>query len=132
MPFKISKEEAQTRSQLIEGLNSAAADIVASVAVYNSQVEDLRTPVEIAVTKYNELLSEARDLCSSIAEEAEQDLGDRDEDWLDTDRGQSAQEWQTLWEGIELSDIDFQWPDELEIDIDSHADDLKDLPEEAY
>jgi hypothetical protein len=36
-----------------------------------------------------------------------------------------------LWEGIELDDIDFQWPDELEISIDDHADSLKDLPEEA-
>jgi hypothetical protein len=131
MPFKISKEDARTKSILIEDLTLAAARIDESVDHYNKTVEGLRTPVELAVTKYNELVSKARELVTHIAEEAEQDIGDRDEKWLDTDRGQSCQSWQESWDGIELDDIDYQWPDELEIDVTDYAQELKDLPDEA-
>jgi hypothetical protein len=131
MPFKISKEELRTRTQLIEDLALAAADIDQCVSVYNDQVGGLRTPVELAVTKYNELVSKARELCSEIAQEAEQDLGDKSEKWLDSERGIAAQSWVESWDGIELDDLDFQWPDELEIEIPDYPDDLKDLPEEA-
>jgi hypothetical protein len=131
MPFKISKEEAKTRSQLIEDLELAATEIDQCVDVYNTQVNLLRTPVEVAVTKYNELVAKARDFCSSISNQAELDLGDKSEKWMEGEKGQAAQSFQESWGGIELDDLDFQWPDELEIDIDNHADDLKDLPEEA-
>jgi hypothetical protein len=131
MPFKISKEELRTRTQLIEDLALAAADIDQCVSVYNDQVGGLRTPVELAVTKYNELVSKARELCSEITQEAEQDLGDKSEKWLDSERGIAAQSWVESWDGIELDDLDFQWPDELEIEIPDYPDDLKDLPEEA-
>jgi hypothetical protein len=131
MPFKITKEEAKTRSLLIEELGLAAARIEESVDHYNSQVNDLRPPVEIAVTKYNELVTKARDLCSHISEEAEQDMGDRSEKWMESEKGQAAQSWQESWSGIDLDDVDFQWPDELEIEIPDYDSDLKDLPEEA-
>jgi hypothetical protein len=131
MPFKITKEEAKTRSQLIEDLGQAAADIDQCVAVYNDQVGGLRHPVEIAVTKYNEIVSKARDLCSDISQKAEQDIGDKSEKWLDTVKGQGAIAWQESWGGIDLDDIDFQWPDELEIEIPDYDSDLRDLPEEA-
>jgi hypothetical protein len=131
MPFKLTSEQARTKSKLTEELILAAADIDQAVTVYNDQVGGLRTPVETAVTKYNEILAKARDLCQNIAEEADQDLGDHDEEWLDTDRGQAAQSYQESWEEIELDDIDYQWPEELEIDITDHTTDLKDLPEEA-
>jgi hypothetical protein len=131
MPFKMTKEELKTRTLLIEELTLAADRIEESVNAYNKSVEDLRSPVELAVTKYNELVAKARELCTHIAEEAEQDLGDKDEEWLDTEKGEAAQSWVELWEEIELSDIDYQWPDELEIDVTNYADQLKDLPEEA-
>jgi hypothetical protein len=131
MPFKISKEDARTKALLIDDLNIAANAIDQTVDEYNQKVNALRTPVEIAVTKYNELVSKARDLCNKIAEEAEQDIGDKSEDWLDTDRGQAVQSWQESWDEIELDDMDFQWPDDLEITIPDYPDELKDLPDEA-
>jgi hypothetical protein len=131
MPFKLTKEELQTRTQLIDELGLAAVRIEESVDHYNLEVDHLRSPVEIAVTKYNELVSKARELCSSISQKAELDIGDRSEAWLESDKGSAAQAWQESWEGISLDEIDYQWPDELEINIQDHADDLKDLPEEA-
>jgi hypothetical protein len=50
---------------------------------------------------------------------------------MESERGVAAQAWQESWEGIELDDVDYQWPDELEIEIPDYSDDLKDLPEEA-
>jgi hypothetical protein len=116
---------------LIEDLALAAARIEESVAHYNLETDPLRTPVELAVTKYNELVAKAREFCSEVARQTELDIGDKSEKWLESERGEAAQSWQDLWEGIELDDIDYQWPDELEIEIPSHSDDLKDLPEEA-
>ena len=131
MPFRLTKEEARTKSVLTEDLILAASAIDEAVDLYNKSVEDLRSPVEIAVTKYNQLLSKARELCKEVAEEAEQDIGDKDEDWLETEKGLAAQSYQESWDSIELDDIDYQWPEELEIEIPDHADELKDLPEEA-
>jgi hypothetical protein len=131
MPFKLTKEELKTRTLLIDELALAAVRIEESVAHYNSQVEALRTPVEIAVTKYNELVSKARDLCIGIAGRADQDLGDKSEQWMESERGMAAQSWQESWDGVELDDVDYQWPDELEIDLPDYDSDLKDLPEEA-
>jgi plasmid maintenance system antidote protein VapI len=131
MPFRLTKEELRTRTQLIDDLNIAATAIDQAVAQYNLDVDHLRTPVELAVTKYNELVAKARDLCVQVAGRAEQDLGDKSEEWMETEKGLASQSWQESWDGIELDDLDFQWPDELEISIDDHADSLKDLPEEA-
>jgi hypothetical protein len=131
MPFKITKEEARTRSQLIEDLGLAASAVEEAIDHYNSQVNDLRPPVEIAVTKYNELASKARELCSAISNQAEQDMGDRSEKWMESEKGQAAQVWQESWGSIDLDDVDYQWPDELEIEIPEYDSDLRDLPEEA-
>jgi hypothetical protein len=129
--FKLTKEELQTRTQLIDELGLAAARIEESVDHYNLEVDHLRTPVELAVTKYNELVSKARDLCSAVSNQAEQDLGDKSEKWMESERGLAAQSFQESWDGIELDDVDYQWPDELEISIPDYPDQLKDLPEEA-
>jgi hypothetical protein len=131
MPFKLTKDELQTRTQLVEDLGLAATAIDQAVAHYNTEVNNLRSPVEVAVTKYNELVAQALELCSTISQKAELDIGDRSEAWLEGERGLAAQAWQESWEGISLDEIDYQWPDELEIDIPDHADDLKDLPEEV-
>jgi hypothetical protein len=131
MPFKLTKDELRTRTQLIDDLNIAATAIDQAVATYNDQIEGLRPPVEIAVTKYNELVSKARDLCIQVAGQADQDLGDKSEDWMETERGIAAQSWQESWDNVELDDVDYQWPDDLEITIPDYPDDLKDLPEEA-
>jgi hypothetical protein len=131
MPFKLSKDEIQIRKELIEDLILAGEEIDKSIVQYNLDVNDLRSPVEEAVTKFNDLCSKARELCSGIAQEAEQDLGDKSEKWMESEKGQAAQAWQELWAEIELDDIDYQWPDELEIEIPNYPDSLSDLPEEA-
>jgi hypothetical protein len=131
MPFKLSKDELQIRTELIEDLILAGEEIDKSVSRYNRDVESLRSPVEASVSKFNEVLTKARELCSGIATEAEQDLGDKSEKWMESEKGIAAQAWQESWAEIVLDDVDYQWPDELEIDIPTYPDDLAGLPDEA-
>jgi hypothetical protein len=129
--FALTKDESATLSRLIDDIASSKAKIEQTITIYNQQVEVLRSPVESAVTELNNHLAEARTLCSSVAARAQAKIDDKTEKWEESDEGEAATVWQSSWDGIELDDLDFQWPDELMIDIPSYDEDLEDLPKEA-
>jgi hypothetical protein len=112
-------------------MTAAGKKIEEAVSEYNQEVEKLRTPVELAVTEYNELVGEARTLCSEVAAIASDSIGDKSEKWQEGDKGQAAQEWADAWDGVDLSDMDYQWPDELVIEIPTYDSDLQELPVSA-
>lgn len=128
--FQLTREQSANLTKLVEDLQTAKAKISEAVDKYNESVSELRAPVEVVVTEYNEILGEVRTLCNTVANKAQDAVDEKSESWQDSDRGQSAIEWQLAWEGIELDDVDYQWPDELTIESPQHDQDLQDLPEE--
>lgn len=130
MSFSLTKDEAQELAILITRLETAKDEISSAVQSYNEAIEPLRIPVEEAVTAYNSILEEARALVTGITEKAESAFGDKSEKWQDGDQGQEVREWIDSWDGIELDDVDYQWPDDLSIDLPTYDTDLRDLPTE--
>lgn len=129
MPFKLTKDQAAEKSRLTDEIVGAKAKIEQAMQAYNTSVAALRPPVEEVVTQLNNLLAEAREFCSGIAAKAQDDIDEKSDKWQDSDAGQAAMEWQQGWEGVELDDLDYQWPDELEIDIPDYDEALEDLEE---
>jgi hypothetical protein len=128
---QLTKEQSGNIAKLIDELTLAGKKIEIAVSTYNQDVEKLRAPVEIAVTEYNEIVSEARTLCSDVANKITSYISDKSEKWQESDKGQAVQEFADAWEGVDLSDIDYAWPDELIIEIPTYDSDLEELPQEA-
>lgn len=131
MTFALTKTELSQFTNLLTELTSARGKIDQVVTIYNQQTEALRPPVEEAITGYNSILAKVRDFTSGIAARGREELDNKSEKWLESDTGQSAEEWTESWETVELDDIDFQWPDELTIDLDDYLENLEDLPQAA-
>lgn len=131
MTFALTKTELSQFTNLLTELTSARGKIDQVIMIYNQQVEALRPPVEEAITGYNSILAKVRDFTSGIAARGREELDNKSEKWLESDTGQSAEEWTESWETVELDDIDFQWPDELTIDLDDYLESLEDLPQAA-
>lgn len=131
MTFALTKTELSQFTNLLTELTSARGKIDQVVTIYNQQTEALRPPVEEAITGYNSILAKVRDFTSGISARGREELDNKSEKWLESDTGQSAEEWTESWETVELDDIDFQWPDELTIDLDDYLENLEDLPQAA-
>lgn len=131
MPPKLTKDELATLSKLTDDLTTKGAMIDQQVSIYNNQVEALRTPVEVAVTDFNNVVEEARQFCQSIATRVEDEITGKSESWQNSDAGQSAAEFRDSWDTIDLSDLDFAWPDELTIEVSELDTELDELPKEA-
>jgi hypothetical protein len=131
MSFQLTKEQNGRLDKYIDDLTIIGQRITAAVSDYNAEVEQLRPPVEVAVTEYNELLGEVRQLVSDIVAKGNESIDEKSEKWQEGERGEAAQEWVDAWEGIDLSDLDYQWPDDLTIDIPDYDAELENLPQEA-
>lgn len=131
MSFSLTKTETETFDKLTEDLAQKSKLIEEAVSVYNIAVQPLRIPVEEAVTEYNQILLEVRELRNTIVTKAQDNFSGKSEKWQESDSGQAAEEWINSWEEIDLDDIDYQWPDELTIDLPDHANDLETMATEA-
>lgn len=131
MPFKLTKEELATRAALVQDLTEAANRLDVAVSEYNKMVDEHRPDVEKILSDYNNILSRAEEFCSGIAGTAETDMGDKSEKWMESEKGEAAQEYVNAWEGITLDEITIDWPDELVVGELGHATELDELPQEA-
>lgn len=131
MAFKLNKDEKARRDQLVKDLQEHVSKLEDAVNVYNDETAKLRAPVETALAAYNEIAEQARGFAEDIANQADSDISDKSEKWQEGERGQAATEWKDAWEGIDISEVEVEWPEDLTIEAPSHADDLEQLPEEA-
>jgi capsule polysaccharide export protein KpsE/RkpR len=131
MAFKLTKEEKTRRDQLVRDLGSLICQIEDEVNNYNAEVEKLRTYVEPVVKRYNALAAEAEGFREDIVGRLDVEYDDKSEKWQDGDRGQEVRSWIDEWENLDLSEIEVEWPDELEIERPSGPDDLEGLSEDV-
>lgn len=131
MAFKLTKAEGEQRTELVEKLGKAVAQLEDDVREYNEKVGELRAPVEAALAAYNALVEEARGFCEDIVNERETDYDGKSEKWQEGDKGEAARSWIDEWQNVDLSELEIEFPDDLEVDAPTHADDLQNLPEEA-
>lgn len=130
MPFKLSKDELAQRDLLIDKLNAASSALTDAINAYNEGIALLKEPAERALEAYNEAAVAAREFAADIASQAEQDMSEKSEKWLESDRGQAAEAFKQEWESAELDDIELEFPEELSFDDPDYAATLDGIPTE--
>jgi hypothetical protein len=131
MAFKLTKQEAEDRSKIINDLREAWGKIESAVEEYNKEMNSLWDNITSEVVAYNEVLSKARTFATDISSRVDQEFGEKSEKWQEGDAGQDADEWKGEWENIDLSDLEPDQPEDLDIDEPSHAEDLEGIADEA-
>lgn len=129
--FKLSKQDTQRKAGYVEDLEKAWGELGQAIATYNAEAEKLRAPVEAAVTRYNEVLGEARGFVEDVASQADSDFDEKSEKWQESDKGEAASEYRDAWQNIELDDLTLDWPDAFGIQDPDHVCELGELPVEA-
>jgi hypothetical protein len=131
MAFKLSKDELKRRDDYVKDLNYKWLAVQEAIEQYNERTAALQADVDKAVEEYNETLNEARGFVEDIASEASDEIDDKSEKWQESEKAEAAIEWKDAWEMIDLEEITINYPNDLEIESVSHADDLEALPEAA-
>lgn len=131
MGFKLTKAEIDRRDEIVAELREKYADVEKAVDEFNNEVARMKGPIADAINAYNEKVETARGFCEDIASTREGEFDDKSENWQESERGQSVQEWISEWEGADCSEIEEIEINEIEAPESSIADDLEALPTEA-
>lgn len=126
--FKLTKAELAKRDDLVAALEIASGVLSDAVDEFNASLAASREKLEAIVNDYNETLSKARDFVEDIAQSRRDEWNDKSERWQEGEAGQNASAFVDAWEGIELDDIEIDFPEPIdELDI-AHRDDLENAP----
>jgi hypothetical protein len=128
--MKLTKTQLAEREALVAKLSEAALAVSAAVDKFNLMVDDLKTPVGLALEAYNAVVDECRDLVERVVEEAEAEFDSKSERWQDSPRGQAASAFKAQWEDVGLEPVDLDLPDEVSFDDPEYSDVLNALPAE--
>jgi ClpP class serine protease len=128
---KLTKEQEERRTKILLELREAAQEVESKVGNYNAARDQAWADVEAAVEHYNTVRGEAEELRDEVVNDAQAAIGDKSENWQESDKGQEAASWVEEWENLELDELSVDEPDELSADEPSHADDLENLPGES-
>ena len=128
MAFKLTRDEENELEKLKKKLSEDYTAIDAALSSYNEELTALQEHVQEQINFYNNSLSELRSFAENIAAERRNEYEDKSESWQDGDNGQAADEWISTWENADLEDVAIEFPGELTIDFEDHAE--TDLPSE--
>jgi hypothetical protein len=130
MAFKLDKQELASKAELIEELTAQRSNLDGAIEAFNDALTTARDALQAAIDDYNDKLEGAREFAGEIAAQADSDMSDKSERWLEGDRGQNAEAWKSEWENATFEPIEIDMPDEISCDADDHAEMLDQLPDE--
>jgi hypothetical protein len=128
MSIKLTKGDRDRRAALIAELAEAAGKVDDAVALYNATVHAARTELDAVITAYNEKVAEASNFADEIATGIESAIEEKSEAWQESERGEAAVQFCEAWQGIDLSELDIEDADGLELGELDHAAILDALP----
>lgn len=126
--FKLTKAELAQRADLVAALSIASGVLTDAIDEFNASLAAAREKLESIVNDYNETLSKARDFAEDIAQSRRDEWNDKSERWQESEAGQNANAFVDEWEGIELDDIEIEFPEPIEEPDITHGDDLETAP----
>lgn len=131
MTFKLDKGEVARKAALVEQLNAQYDILEEEISAYYVAENVLRRPVEEALEKYNEVVSDALGFAQDVAARAESEIDEKSEKWQEGEKCEAATGWKDAWESYtDLEELEIEWPEEFEIEAD-HASMLDELPDDA-
>jgi hypothetical protein len=131
MAFKLDKGDLARRAELVDDLRELWGKVEDAVSVYNAEVAKLKEPLEKAIADYNEKSLEAAGFAEDIGNAADGEIDDKSEKWREGEKGEAAIEWKDAWQGVEIGELEMDWPDEISVEAPDDADNLEQLPAEA-
>lgn len=129
MPFKLTKQELAEKAKHITALVDARSEIDAAVEKYNEAMQTERETLEKQLEHYEEVLAEAKGWTDDIVNQANDDFAEKSERWQEGDTGTATTEWINEWEAALSDEVTIEFPDELTVDWEIHADELEALPD---
>jgi len=128
---KLSKNDLERRTALIEQLNAAHAALTEAVNDYNADIEEAWSKVDDAQNVYNAALSEAQEWVNDISAQIDDYIGERTDKWREGEKGEAYNNWKSEYDTT-LAESDLSQPDELSLDgVENAADTLDQLPTEV-
>jgi hypothetical protein len=118
---KLTKEQVARKRELVDQLSGAAQDLQAAIATYNEKCAAEFSAVREAIDDYQAVVDEAQGFVEEVASDIGSYMDEKSEKWLESDRGQSYEQWKSEWENVEIPTVDIDEPEAIECDIDEMA-----------
>jgi len=93
MAFKLTKLELERRDRLAADLKTQASKLEDAIRTFNAVMVEAQEPVNMALTAYNELVTETRAFAEDIASAADDAMNDKSEAWQNGEKAQAANDW---------------------------------------
>jgi coenzyme F420-reducing hydrogenase alpha subunit len=127
---KLSKTQDQERTRLADELQEKHEALEQAVDQFNQTLTEAREKLETVIGEYNAALEETRAFVEEIASDMETYYDERSEKWQEGDAGTNYSDWKDQWDINEFNDVEIEFPDDLNFDVEEHGTKLADLPSE--
>ena len=117
MAIKFSKTQLKQFEKFKAELTKNCSELHDAIEAYNDIVAEHTTALTEAQTEFNATISELRDFVSEITNNWQEQLEHKKAAWHETDAGADAVALLQEWQGLELEEIEFEIPDEIEVDV---------------
>lgn len=129
--MKLTKDQLKRKSEIFAKISELAGVTEAAYAAACEKLRGILSPVDEAVSKYNDALTEAEELASEIALEAQDNYDDKSEKWQESDAGQSLFDFQAEWQTDDFGPVEWEPPELTELPETGHAELLSHKPEKS-
>lgn len=129
---KIDKTLLKERDEIVANIRTKREKLDAAIEAYNEAAAKAWGVVEDALQAYNETLEPAREWISGITGDIDVYVSERSEKWQEGEKAEAYESWKSDYESADssLEEVSINPPDQIEEDIEDHAQILEELPEE--
>lgn len=128
MSFKLTKVQDKELDALLDELNEKRGELGAAITAFNDLIREERSKIEDALSAYNDALVGVEQFRDEFVNEMRDAWNDKSERWQEGDSGEAANDFITVWEEVDLSEVSLDIPDEIECDEPTHGEEITQLP----
>ncbi len=125
--MKLNKTELKQREDILTRLQQAKDRLEEGVNAFNENMQRFQDELMGDVDAYNNILCEAKEFAESIGSRIDEEVADKSEKWQESDKAVAIEEMKNNWEGLDLEELDVEFPNELDLSLD-HADEFEAAP----
>lgn len=115
MAFKLTKTEAKTGLALLGGLELATVVLNEAIGTFNEGLSALRSDLQDVIDDYNEQLDGIREFAADVGGRFEDEIDQKSDRWRESDAAGVAVEIRDTWRGLNIEDIEIDFPEEIDI-----------------
>ena len=130
MAFKLSKDDIKRRDNLISEAQSSEAEIESEVESFNNTLQNLIEEFQAKLLDYNEKRASLKEFMDEKQQEFQEQWDSKSEKWQEGDRAQAATDWINLFSEYDLDEIEYEFPEGLEFDIEPAFNALSEMQNE--